>query len=541
MRILLFFVFLLPLELAAQAPQPHVIHNFTLNEGRPQGALAMGPDSNVYGTTIDDGFPGVSIVFRMTPDGTLTRLVTFNGLNGRQPSFNVGLVPDGRGNFFGATDRGGNRDLGTLFRITAAGDLTTLINFNYNAFVEGMVIANDGTLYGTTVLGPNGSYGTVFRITTNGTFSTLTQVGAPAGGLAIGRDGQLYGRTYNGLNGIGFVYRVTTNGALTMLATLSGCDSAYSTALTLGNDGDFYGTTITSGTRGVGTVFRVTPQGALTTLVNFDWTNGALPAGPLTRGNDDNFYGTTIYGGIFEGTVFKLTPDGHLSTLANFPARIFGVRPYSGVIFGAEGSLYGTTYTGGGADQGMLFRVDLPPQILKQPTSSTNAVGTTATFSVSTFGTQPFSYQWLRNGSSLADVANVSGVTSDTLTLSNIQLPDAGDFSVIITNVSGNVTSSVAVLEVVVPDADGDGVPDDRDECPGTMTGAVVDAHGCSIEQLAPCNGPRGGGTWRNHGEYLQAVASAVRDFLGQGLIDGQKARNIFTAAAQSNCGISGP
>ena len=460
MRTPLFFVFLLLLELAAQAPQPHVVHNFTFNEGRPVGALATGPDGNLYSTTIDD--PGEGIVFRMTPEGTLTRLVTFNGLNGRQPS-DLGLVPDSRGNFFGTTDRGGNGDLGTLFSLTAAGNLTTLINFNYNAFVEGLVIANDGTLYGTTVLGPNGSYGTVFKITTNGTFSTLTQVGAPAGGLAIGRDGQLYGRTYNGLTGIGFVYRVTTNGALTMLATLTGCDDVYSTALTLGNDGDFYGTTITSGTSGVGTVFRVTPQGALTTLVNFGWTDGALPAGPLTLGYDNNFYGTTIYGGIFEGTVFKLTPGGQLSTLANFPSRTFGVRPYSGVIFGTDGSLYGTTLTGGSADRGMLFRVDLPPQVLSQPINSTNAVGTTATFSVSTFGTKPFSYHWLRNGNNLTDMANVSGATNDTLTLSNIQLSHAGDFSVIITNVSGSVTSSVAVLTVVVPDADGDGVPDDRE------------------------------------------------------------------------------
>src|SRR5262249_5196010 len=158
---------------------------------------------------------------------------------------------------------------------------------------------------------------------------------------------------------------------------------------------------------------------------------------------------------------------------------------------------------------------------------------------VRTFGTQPFSYQWLRNSNNLTDMANVSGATSDTLRLSNIQLSDAGDYSVIITNVSGSVTSSIAVLAVVVPDTDGDGVPDDRDECPGTTPGAVVDAHGCSIEQLAPCEGPPGGGTWRNHGEYFQAVAGAVRDFLSQGLIDGQQARNILTAAARSNCGRS--
>ena len=52
------------------------------------------------------------------------------------------------------------------------------------------------------------------------------------------------------------------------------------------------------------------------------------------------------------------------------------------------------------------------------------------------------------------------------------------------------------------PDSDGDGVPDAFDLCPGTPPGAVVDASGCSIDQLCPCNGP-----WKNHGEYVSSVA----------------------------------
>src|SRR5204862_37358 len=47
-------------------------------------------------------------------------------------------------------------------------------------------------------------------------------------------------------------------------------------------------------------------------------------------------------------------------------------------------------------------------------------------------------------------------------------------------------------------DTDGDGVPDAFDLCPNTLPGAIVDAHGCSLAQLCPCDGP-----WRNHGEYV--------------------------------------
>src|ERR1019366_2076721 len=77
-----------------------------------------------------------------------------------------------------------------------------------------------------------------------------------------------------------------------------------SAALTLGNDGSFYGTTWYGGITnsgypaGMGTVFKVTTDGALTTLAAFNATNGANPPAALTLGRDGNFYSTTCFGGI---------------------------------------------------------------------------------------------------------------------------------------------------------------------------------------------------------------------------------------------------
>ena|SRR5438128_1337819 len=86
-------------------------------------------------------------------------------------------------------------------------------------------------------------------------------------------------------------------------------------------------------------------------------------------------------------------------------------------------------------------------------------------------------------------------------------------------------------------DADADGVSDSLVLCPGTPAGVMVDANGCSIDQIAPCSGPASGGTWKNHGQYVSAVAHAAEAFLAEGLISADQADEIVAQAAQSKCG----
>ena len=92
-------------------------------------------------------------------------------------------------------------------------------------------------------------------------------------------------------------------------------------------------------------------------------------------------------------------------------------------------------------------------------------------------------------------------------------------------------------IKIGPPDQDFDGVPDSLDACPNTPPCSLVDASGCSIDQLAPCDGPASGGTWKNHGQYVSAVAQAVSEFLAQGVIDKNQADAIVGAAGQSPCG----
>ena len=116
----------------------------------------------------------------------------------------------------------------------------------------------------------------------------------------------------------------------------------------------------------------------------------------------------------------------------------------------------------------------------------------------------------------------------------------APDWLRIGTDITGQGPFNAAFSLSGETDADGDGIADSLDLCPGTAAGAIVDANGCSIDQIAPCGGPASGGTWKNHGQYVSAVAQAVEEFVAQDLISADQAEEIVTQAARSNCGFTG-
>jgi hypothetical protein len=113
----------------------------------------------------------------------------------------------------------------------------------------------------------------------------------------------------------------------------------------------------------------------------------------------------------------------------------------------------------------------------------------------------------------------------------------APDWLRIGTDITGQGPFNAAFSLSGETDGDVDGIADSLDLCPGTPAGAIVDANGCSIAQLAPCSGPASGGAWKNHGQYVSAVAQAAEAFLAQNLITGDQAEEIVADAAQSNCG----
>lgn len=104
-----------------------------------------------------------------------------------------------------------------------------------------------------------------------------------------------------------------------------------------------------------------------TTIVTFNDTDGTAPYSGLVQGTDGNLYGTTSNGGATgRGTVFKVTPSGTLTTLYNFCSEancVDGSIPQAGLVLGADGNFYGITMFGGtgttycGSGCGTVFQI----------------------------------------------------------------------------------------------------------------------------------------------------------------------------------------
>jgi uncharacterized repeat protein (TIGR03803 family) len=264
------------------------------------------------------------------------------------------------------------------FVASQAQTFTTLVTFdgpNGSQPYRGPLVQGlDGNLYGTTNVGGANGDGEIFKITPEGALTVLKSFGDgvpaldPAAGLIQTPEGNFYGTTAYFTDSK--IFWMNPEGKMVFINTFPGDDGQLPQGeLVLGNDGNLYGTTEIGGTHDQGTVFKVTPEGALTTLYNFctqtGCTDGSQPIAGLILATDGNFYGTTQAGGAnSDGTIFKITPEGVLTTLYSFCAQpncTDGEVPVGGLIQSADGNLYGTT-VGGGATScsgacGTIFKI----------------------------------------------------------------------------------------------------------------------------------------------------------------------------------------
>lgn len=399
---------------------------------------------------------------------TFTTLHSFtNSPDGANPE--GGLIESGN-TLYGTTVQGGNFGAGTVFRINADGTgLTNLHNFTavsyasgLNAFTNGdggypatTLVLSSNTLYGATFYGGRAGNGVLFSLKTDGSDFTVlhsftvapylpgTYVGTnwdgagPQGGLVLSAN-TLYGITeFGGISGGGVVFAINTDG--------TGFTNLYNIAL--GLDGPnpqagltlsgimLYGTTTSGGNDNSGSVFGINTNGLdFTNLYSFTQeystgnSDGANPvAGLVLAGN--TLYGTTEHGGgANEGVVFRVNTDGSSFTnlhsftaiLGSNPANSDGGAPWGGDLVISGNTLYGVASVGGNANNGTVFSLRTDGTDFTTLHSFSATAGSSSTNSD---GTTPIS-SLLLSGNRLYGLASAGGATGNG-TLFSLSLPGA--------------------------------------------------------------------------------------------------------------------
>jgi len=368
---------------------------------RPYASLLQASDGAFYGTsTAGGGGPGWGVVFRL---GDGWRVASVHPFDAALPAYDPSetysaLVEDSDGVLYGTTYHTPTPDYpGSLFSLTKSGTFETLHTF---AYVEGahsgiaLLEASDGQLYGATTGGLAGfctgaACGAVFRLNAQNQVAVLHSFAGTGDGsyprapLIQASSGTFYGTTAGGLNGgcaagspCGTVFSMDDQGTVTTIHTFAGSDGSYPTAPPLAaTDGFFYGTTGLGGDNGWGTVFRMDTSGTITTLHSFGAApeDGLSARAGLVQASDGSLYGTTPSGGSLGfGTIFRIDAQGTYSTLHGFNGIDAG-HPTSVLVKASDGFLYGTAPDGGPASGGVIYRLTSSPFAFNaiSPTSGT--------------------------------------------------------------------------------------------------------------------------------------------------------------------------
>jgi uncharacterized repeat protein (TIGR03803 family) len=418
-------------------PTEEVLYSFaaTSTDGAiPFAGLISDSAGNLYGTTTNggtnlilygDNFQYAGTVFELSPatGGGWKEKVLYNfGASGDAALPNASLVMDSKGNLYGTSIAGGTIGQGTVFELSpgTGGTWTESILHSFGTTTtdgevpaSGLIFDSAGNLYGTTEQGGantawaagSGGWGTVFELSpgTGGTwteqviyaFGYLSQTDGyfPVAGVIFDSKGNLYGTTSDGgsgqdLEGGGTVFELSpaTGGSWTETVLYGfggGSPNGYKPegGLAIDAEGNLYGTT-SSGGNGYGldgTAFELSPAGggAWTFAVIHSFgayeTDGFNPTSGMIFDADGNLYGTTFNGGTdLGGTVFELSPaTGGVfdeQVLYNFAGPTAdGIHPEAGLIFNSSGNLFGTTRYGGangsGSSGGTVFELETKAKV----------------------------------------------------------------------------------------------------------------------------------------------------------------------------------
>ncbi len=344
----------------------------------PCTIIGQGP---YWGTTASGGTGGVGTIYSLTEGNIFTTKHNFVRYDGGGPKGEV--VKASNGLYYGVTEFGGTEGVGVLFSYNPAnGAFSVLKNFSATLTtstavgarpIRGPVIGANGRLYGTCSQGGLNNVGTLweYNITTS-TFTkkfdfdglTTGKGSTPRGRLMVHTGGTIYGTTQlGGANGRGCIFSYTQAGTTNtklysfpaLPATATGAQPIC--GLTQASNGLLYGTAALGGANGFGTIFSFNLTGNVyTKLHDFATATGRSPLAELVQPANGLLYGAASMGGANSGgAIFSWNIATSTYTDVYDMVNVDGYSPFSRMVVGSNGLLYGTTSAGSTNDGGVIY------------------------------------------------------------------------------------------------------------------------------------------------------------------------------------------
>ena len=357
----------------------------------PVGGLVEGNDGFLYGSTRMGGAHDAGVIFKISKSGGFKLLHSFCSAaqcaDGANPTPRV-LGNDG--NLYGGTRSGAASNNGSIFRITPGGSLITLHALNNTTDGgppnQALVQASDGNFYGVGGISPRGVIGSLFRVTPAGQFTDIHDMGHPPDAdpnarLIQASDGLLYGATF-----YGEVFQMSLSGSFQIVAP-GNFDSILG-GVTQASDGNLWGTHAGPLFQNADRLFEDTVGGSNLLNVKFDCSiNGGDPQGVI-QGADGKLYGVATVCGVDShhhtagGTVF--TVDAGLTAPQAVIAAFMPVRGKVGSLVTISGDHFvgasAVAFNGVEASFKVLntkfIRATVPAGATTGPITVTNAGGT---------------------------------------------------------------------------------------------------------------------------------------------------------------------
>ncbi|HTU21258.1 MAG TPA: immunoglobulin domain-containing protein [Gemmataceae bacterium] len=451
--------------------------SFTGSGETPSGGLVMDSSGNLYGismnTYVDEGDSTIYELAKDSDSYTMKRLAPNIGLA------SANLVVDSRGDLYGTTPNGGiPYDSGTVFELAKGSDgysntITTLASFNQSTtgYSPGgeMVLDSSGNLYGAARSGGSSGLGTIFEVqdaaspvlhmafvqqpsnTASGATmpSVTVALEDPSGNietsdnsdtisLALSPSGTLNGTTTMTVSGGEATFSNLSINQIANSYTLVASTDASGVSSLTSNSFNIIADNVTTTANNVTAVLPTAQSVSLSASV----ADASVPIDTVDEGavtftvkNGETVLGTPVQGSVSGGTA---------SASFTLPE---GVAPGSYTI-AVSYSDSQDNFTDSG-DTNATLTLQQTPSVTTNPSNQTVTAGQNATFTVAASGYPTPTAQWQVSTDGGKTWTDISGATSTTLMLTNVQVSQNGyEYQAVFTNSAGTATSNAATLTV---------------------------------------------------------------------------------------------